>query len=466
MVTVTRHNTPENPDEASAEVPNAGPAVEANVPVAETHAAVALTDTVLPAQAPGVVVDPDDLVDTTKTPTLMDKVHQFRARHEKWEMAVFFFGGFIYDVLTISRIDDTLTLAQNFGYLLVLTGLLLLEQRYPDGVEPPKFLQKVWRWREDGIHFLFGSLLSAFMLLLFKSTSGALPYLFVVGLFALLAANELPLFRKLGPIMRMVLLSLCVTMYFVCLLPVVLGRMGFWVFLLAVAVGCASIFGVMRLIRRWRPDNRYLLRNVAIPGFGVQAALLGLYLVGVIPPLPVAVQFAGIYHQVERVSPGVYHLSSVDSGAWYKPWTWGGPDFLMQPGDKPYYFFRIFAPKHFQSYKVRVRWYFDDPQKGWTTYGNGFMATVSSNGTDGGYRFYATTSNLKPGKWRVVLETEDGHEIHRLNFTAGPDANPGPRVFDIAVSTLKDVKPLALSEWQERAAAAAAKPATAAPKPK
>lgn len=96
MVTATRHNAPENPDEASAEVPNAGPAVEASVPVAENHAAVALTDAVLPAQAPGVVVDPDDLVDTAKTPTLMDKVQQFRARHEKWEMAVFFFGGFIY----------------------------------------------------------------------------------------------------------------------------------------------------------------------------------------------------------------------------------------------------------------------------------------------------------------------------------------------------------------------------------
>ncbi|GHG93220.1 DUF2914 domain-containing protein [Comamonas sp. JC664] len=463
MVTANRQNAPQSPDEA-ADVP-AAPAVDANVPVADTNAAVALTDAVLPAHAPGVTVDPDDLVDTAKTPTLLDKVQQFRARHEKWEMALFFFGGFLYDVLTIGRIDDTLTLVQNFGYLLVLTGLLLLEQRYPDGVEPPKFLVKVWRWREDAIHFLFGSLLSAFMLLLFKSSSGALPYLFVAGIFALLAANELPVFRKLGPVMRMVLLSLSVTMYFICLLPVVLGRMGFWVFLLAVALGSLSIFGMMRLIARWRPDDsRYVLRNVAVPGFGVQAALLGLYVVGVIPPLPVSVQFAGIYHQVERVSPGVYHLSSVDARTWYKPWTWGDPDFLMQTGDKPYYFFRIFAPKHFQSYKVRVRWYFDDPQKGWTTYGNGFVADVSSNGTDGGYRYYATTSNLKPGKWRVVLETEDGHEIHRLNFTAGSDSSSGPRTFDVDVSTLKDVKPMPLSEWQERAAASA-KP-TAAPKAK
>jgi hypothetical protein len=445
LATATQPNTPEKKDE-SVEAPGA-PAASGSVPVAPTNAAVALNDTALPATAPAV--DPDDLVATAKTPTLMDKVQEFRARHEKWEMALFFFGGSLYDIVSLSRIDDTLTLVQSFGYLAILTTLLLLEQRFPEGTEPPRLLAKVWRWREDAVHFFFGSLLSVFMLLLFKATSGFLPYLFVVGLFALLVANELPRFRQVGPVIRVVLLSLCVTLYFACLLPVVIGRMGFWVFLLAVALGSASVFGLMRLIERWRPDVEFLVRNVAIPGFGVQAVLLVLYLVGVIPPLPVAVQFAGIYHQVQRVSPGVYHLSTVDESVWYKPWTWFGPDFVMQPGDKPYYFFRIFAPKGFAPYKVRVRWYYDHPEKGWTTYGNGFIANVSSNGTDGGYRYYATTSNLKPGDWRVVLETEDGHEIHRINFSAGPSERTEPREYKVEVSTLKQVDPMSLEEWQK-----------------
>jgi hypothetical protein len=451
VATATQPNTPEKKDD-SVEAP-ATPAASGNVIPAETNAAVALT-----ATAPGLAVDPDDLVDTAKTPTLMDKVQEFRTRHEKWEMALFFFGGFLYDIVSLSRIDDTLTLVQSFGYLLILTSLLLLEQRFPEGTEPPKFLTKVWRWREDAVHFFFGSLLSVFMLLLFKATSGFTPYLFVVGLFALLVANELPRFRQVGPVIRVVLLSLCITLYFACLLPVLLGRMGFWVFLLAVALGSASVFGLMRLIERWRPDVEFLVRNVAIPGFGVQGALLVLYLVGVIPPLPVNVQYAGIYHEVKRVSPGVYHLSSVDDSVWYKPWTWFGPDFQMKPGDKPYYFFRVFAPKDFKPYKVRVRWYYDHPDKGWTTGGNGFMLSVSSNGTDGGYRSFATTSNLKPGDWRVVLETEDGHEIHRMNFSVGPDERPEPRQYKVEVSTLKEVAPMSLEEWEQKRKSAPAKP--------
>jgi hypothetical protein len=75
---------------------------------------------------------------------------------------------------------------------------------------------------------------------------------------------------------------------------------------------------------------------------------------------------------------------------------------------------------------------------------------VSSNGADGGYRYFATTSSLKPGDWRVILETEDGHEIHRLSFSAGLDERSEPREFKREFSVLKEVAPLSAEEWQKK----------------
>ena len=429
------------------------------------------TNVVAPPAGGVAVVDPDDLVSTEKTPTLVDRVQAFRAKHEKQEMALFFFAGFLYDVLTLSPIDDTLTGVQNFVYLAFLAGLLMLEQRYPDGVEPPKLLQKVWRFREDGVHFFLGSLLSAFTLFLFKSSSGITPLVFLAFMFSLLVANELPRFRQLGPVIRIGLFSLCVTLYFASLLPVLLGRVGWWVFTLAVALGSGSIYGLLRVLQRWRPGDTALLRTVAVPGFGAQAMLLGCYLVGVIPPVPLAVQYSGIYHEVKRVSPGVYHLTSEERPWWqvWKLWHHGDQEFTLRPGEQPVYFFRIFAPKGFAPYHVRVRWYYDHPEKGWTSLGKGYLATVSSNGTEGGYRFYARPgAPPKPGDWRVVLETEEGHEINRLGFTVVPDARTEPRPVTVDVSTLKIVKPVPLEEWlktQPRgtAAPAAAKAPSAVP---
>ncbi|GMT99714.1 DUF2914 domain-containing protein [Corallococcus caeni] len=460
MLTVTPPDS--KPQDASTEVPGS-PVAGGPLPPGANVAV---------ATPGGAVADPDDLVSTEKLPTLVDRVQAFRAKYEKQEMALFFFAGFLYDVLTLSPIDDALTEVQNFAYLAILAGLLVLEQRYPEGVEPPKLLMKVWRFREDALHFFLGSLLSAFTLFLFKSSSGFTPLVFLGGMFSLLVANELPRFRQLGPVIRVALFSLCVTLYFASLLPVLFGRVGWWIFTLSVVLGCGSVYGLLRVLKRWRPDEKALLRTVAVPGFGAQALLLGCYFLGVIPPVPLAVQYSGIYHAVEKVpqnvygTSGVYHLTS-EEHPWWKVWTafhHGDQDFMARDGEEPMYFFRIFAPKGFEPYRVRVRWFYDHPEKGWTALGKGHLASVSANGSEGGFRYYAKPGTPpKPGDWRVVVETEDGHEINRLNFTVTPDTRPiEERKQKVDVSVFGTIKPITLEAWQKsRPPAPTAAPAAA-----
>ncbi|MBN1209892.1 MAG: DUF2914 domain-containing protein [Myxococcaceae bacterium] len=367
----------------------------------------------------------------------MERVQEFRARHERWEIAVFFFVGFVYDVLTLGRIDDQFTMVQQLVYLSVLATLLMLEQRHPEGTEPPKVLAKVWRWREDAIHFFYGSLLSSFTLFFFKSASGITALVFLVVMFALLVANELPRFRQLGPVVRMALFSICVSMYLACVLPIIIGKANFWVFLLAQVLTAGVIYGLIRLLRRWNVlDQLQVLRQVALPGFGVLAALLLLYLVRVIPPVPLAVQFSGIYHAVEKKG-SEYHLSHEQK--WWKFWHKGDQDFLVRAGDKAYYFFSIFAPKDFDWYTVKVRWYHDRPDKGWTLVST-VPLTIKNKGIERGYRSFAYTSNPKPGDWRVVLETDDGHEISRLSFSVEEDTRAEPRQLQVFVHN-PDKKP-------------------------
>lgn len=376
------------------------------------------------------LADPEDSTPTEKTSSLMGRVQEWRKKNELVEIAAFFFIGFIYDVVTLSRIDDTFTMVQQFVYLVVLATLLLLEQRHPEGTEPPKALAKVWKWREDAIHFFYGSLLSSYTLFFFKSASGLTAFVFLLLMFGLMVANELPIFRQLGPVVRVALFSLCVSMYFSYVVPVIIGKANFWVFLLAQVVAGGVIYGVIHLLRRWNIlDQVQALRQIAIPGFGVLAALLLFYVVRVMPPVPLAVTFSGVYHGVKKEG-GAYHLSH--EAKWWKPWQKGDQDFLARPGDKAYYFFSIFAPKGFDWYTVNVRWYYDHPDKGWTLVST-VPLTIRNKGIERGYRSYAYNSNPKPGDWRVVLETADGHEISRLSFTVEPDTRTEPRQFEIFV---------------------------------
>jgi hypothetical protein len=374
--------------------------------------------------------DPEDSTPTAKSGSLMDRVQEWRKKNELLEIAAFFFIGFVYDVVTLSRIDDTFTMVQQFVYLVVLASLLLLEQRHPEGSEPPKALAKVWKWREDAIHFFYGSLLSSYTLFFFKSASGLTAFVFLLVMFGLMVANELPIFRQLGPVVRVALFSLCVSMYFSYVLPVIIGKANFWIFLLAQVLAGGVIYGVIHLLRRWSIlDQVQALRQIAIPGFGVLAALLLFYVVRVVPPVPLAVTFSGVYHGVKKEG-GAYHLSHEPK--WWKPWQKGDQDFLVRPGDKAYYFFSIFAPKGFDWYTVNVRWYYDHPDKGWTLTST-VPLSIKNKGIERGYRSYAYSSNPKPGDWRVVLETADGHEISRLSFSVEQDTRTEPRQFEIFV---------------------------------
>src|SRR5262245_43963549 len=231
------------------------------------------------------------------------RLQDFRHRHAMAEIGVFFAAGFLFDILTLSRIDDLATLVQQAVYLVLLGSLMIMDERYRAGLAaPPRWLAWGWRFIEDAIHFIFGSLLSSFTLFYLKSSSGLASILFMSILGTLLIANELPRVRERGPVVRFALLSLCLTSYGALLLPVVLGSIRWWMFVAAVLMACAAIVWCVRALARWTADAASVHRRVAAPALTVQAVLLMAYFAGAIPPVPLSVQFMGIYHEV--VPPG------------------------------------------------------------------------------------------------------------------------------------------------------------------
>src|SRR5688500_5427154 len=66
-----------------------------------------------------------------------------------------FVAGFLFDFLTMQRIDAWLDLAFQLAYLTGLTILLIAHDRR-------------WRYHTEVLHFLYGGLLSAYVVLYFR----------------------------------------------------------------------------------------------------------------------------------------------------------------------------------------------------------------------------------------------------------------------------------------------------------
>ena len=341
----------------------------------------------------------------------MQLVEQFRLRcaalrlrYSQSERAValaFFAAGFVFDILTVGRIDAWLTIAQQAAYLAVI-GFALTQMLLEEGAPP----REGWwfRWRSAVVHFLLGALLNLYAIFFFKSSSLLVSFSFLSFLLLLVLANEMPRFKALGLPFKFALLALCLLCFAAAVVPIFVGSTGLGVFLLSMAVGAAPL-----AVLGWRLRSRGARRSVLVPLGLVLIGFLTAYLFRVIPPVPLSIPYIGIYHGVERTAEG-FRLSH--ERPWWRFWHNGDQSFAAQPGDRVYVFFRVFSPANFSD-QVLLRWYRRLPG-GWALQDT--IPIRIGGGREEGFRGYGFKGNYDPGSWKIQVETTDAREIGRIYF--------------------------------------------------
>lgn len=368
-------------------------------------------------------------------PASLGGVHRLKLYYERNERSVTvlsFVAGFLFDVVTLGRIDSWLAIGQQIVYLVVIAAALtqmFLEQGGPQLELDKMFVLKRWyyQYRTAIVHFLFGSLLNLYTIFFFKSSSLLVSFFFLAFLVLILVANESRRFKSLGLPFKFAMLSLCVLSFFAYVVPILVGSIGLLVFLLSMLVGCLPLIGLGWWVRARGPQLFALARKqIHLPLSLVLLGFFILYYFRVIPPVPLSIPFIGVYHSVERTEQG--YLLGHERPTW-RFWHNGDQEFLAQPGDKVYVFFRIFSPTRFSD-QVLMRWYWKDDARGWTLQDSIPIKIVG--GREQGFRGYGFKSKYQPGAWKVQIETTDAREIGRVYFDlqTGPE---WPRSFAIDI---------------------------------
>lgn len=366
------------------------------------------------------------------SPGAVQRLKLYYEKNERSIAILSFVAGFIFDIVTLGRIDSWLAIGQQVLYLvLIATALtqMMLEQAGPPPQRDGMFVLKRWYYqsRTAIVHFLFGSLLNLYTIFFFKSSSLLVSFGFLVFLVLLLVANESRRFKSLGLPFKFAMLSLCVLSFFAYVVPIAMGSIGVVVFLASMLIGCLPMIALGWRVRARVPQLAGQVRNqIHVPLGLVLLGFFVLYYFRVIPPVPLSIPFIGVYHSVERTEQG-YRLSH-ERPPW-RFWHNGDQEFVARPGDKVYVFFRVFSPTRFSD-QVQMRWYWKDEARGWTLQDSIPIKIVG--GREQGFRGYGFKSNYQPGAWKVQIETTDSREIGRVYFDLqlGPE---WPRSFEIDI---------------------------------
>ncbi|MCM0606181.1 MAG: DUF2914 domain-containing protein [Xanthomonadaceae bacterium] len=348
---------------------------------------------------------------------------EFYKKYVRFVPAVAFVLGFLFDIVMLTRIDDLLTIIQQAIYLLIIAALIGVELiNQVRTITPPKFLKKVWIYREFALHFLIGSLLNTYVIFYFKSASGFVPFLFILTLLTALTITEFKKFGETQIIVHMTLMSLCLISYFEALVPILLGFIGYFPFFLGLMVSGGFFYLFFQYLKPRMKDNAELLQTHVLMPFS--ATILGfafLYLSHILPPIPLSVSYMGIYHEVEKKN-GEFILSY--TRPWWRFWEHGDESFYARPGDTLIGYAQVFSPGRFKD-KLQIRWTSKNARGDWEP--QDAIPLEVSGGREEGFRIAVVKKNYHPGNWRVQIETTDNREVGWLGYEIYEDKSTGPR---------------------------------------
>jgi hypothetical protein len=342
------------------------------------------------------------------------KIHELKAWYERYERhisSVSLLFGFVFDSLTLQRID---ALRENiwiaFNLLLVGVCIVILNRR-KNPLEPG-----TWKhfFLFNTLQFGFGALLGAFFIFYFQSSTLAVSWPFLLVLLLAMIANEM--FQK-----RYALLALQISYFYLSLyafaifiIPILLHRIGPWIFILSGAVSLLFVWFYLRILRVFarevfRESRIYIFRVVAAIFIGMNL----LYFANFIPAIPLSLKDSGVYHNIARNRDGSYAVLSEERRGLLRFFDFKN-EISWVPGRPLYAYTAVYSPTLFNTSIVHEWQYRDSLKKEWVTTTR--IPLGLTGGRVAGFRTYSEKSALTPGRWRVNVRTSRGQFIGRINF--------------------------------------------------
>jgi Protein of unknown function (DUF2914) len=336
--------------------------------------------------------------------------------HERYTSPLSLIAGFLLDTyILLRRVDLWESNALLIFYLLVAGGGIVLLNAVEAGrIRHPRVLSAA-PLLPVLVQFAFGGLFSGFVSLYSRSAAFFGTWIFIAVLAGLMVGNER--FRKLylRYSFQIAVYFGALFCFFIFFLPIVFGWIGDTMFIwsgFAAIAGVAVLLYILSLVapELERKERTASARSVAVIWLVVNV----LYFSNLIPPLPLALKDAGVYHSVVRQPNGTYTMQG-EPAEWYESIVPTGTTFHRTLGNAVYVFSAIFAPTGLSTTIIHEWQHYDEAKRAWVT--ESTFSFAINGGRDGGYRGYTLKSAPALGAWRVNVLTSARLYIGRVTFT-------------------------------------------------
>src|SRR3989338_9451002 len=210
--------------------------------------------------------------------------------------------GFVFDALTLRRVD---TLWENlwvFAHIIIIGVFIALIHIKEKNDDDEKDSSKAHFWYVNILQFFFGGILSTYLVFYFRSADIFVTWPFVFILAVAFIANESLKRHYIRFSFQISLFFLSVYSFAIFLVPVVLHKIGNFIFLLSGILSVLFIFLFIKIFFYFTKEKFTESKTMIFPViFGIFTLVNLLYFTNLIPPIPLSLKDAGVYHSIQKI---------------------------------------------------------------------------------------------------------------------------------------------------------------------
>ena len=361
---------------------------------------------------------------------MKQRVLQIKERYSHIIMPVALVGGFVIDIFTLNQIDQAFDNAVLISHLLISGATIVL--LFSRGTEfGNKFLnEKRIGWLETLMVFSFGALFSGFVIFYTRSGSLLTSWPFILTMVALMLGTEFKKKYFVRLRLQIIIYAMALLSWTIFFVPVIIKKMGPWIFILSTLIAAMLIFGFLVLLRRVNTHRlQSNLKKLVIRIIGLLILFNVLYFTNILPPIPLSLKYKAVYYEVERLDPG--YRVQYEKTPQYMFWQKRSHTLYWRPGEDLYVFTQVFAPTRLETVINHVWEYYDESERRWVR--RNTIAIPISGGRKDGYRGFSKKTVFDYGLWRVKAETPNGQTLGIIKFNVEPY---GPKLRELVYEEL------------------------------
>jgi len=338
-------------------------------------------------------------------------------RNEHHLSTIVFFGGFVIDNLTLTRIDLWFDNAILLSYL-VISGISILVintvRERAERLEQKRLSKRIHTVAMLAMHFALGGVFSAFIIFYTRSADILTSWPLLLLILIVMVANEF--FKKpyQETVFQISIYFLAIFLYTIFSIPILLKHVGALIFVASSFVSLLLIRLFLRCLRWFAPDSMYRSRAPLLFAIGaIFIVMQVLYFTNILPPIPLSLKSGNVYHFVARQTDGSYVVER-ETYPWYALVSRVKHDVHLVSGAPLYFFSAVFAPERLETSVVH-RWeQYDAMTDSWIV--KETIAFPIVGGRPDGFRGYSSYTPLSAGSYRVSVVTLRGQMLGGESF--------------------------------------------------